>query len=541
MSLDYKKHFPFSRPRPEQDRAIKFILESFVEQGKRFVVCELGTGLGKSAIGLTVAQAVNQQLTGERSGSYFLTTQKVLQDQYIDDFGPNALGLMRTIKSSANYQCTYHPNQSCAESRRVLPHVRELKQAADFVKVCSSRCPYSKEKSDFMQCSMSVTNFSYFLSETMYAGKLEPRHLLVIDEAHNIEATLSDFVEIVFSEKFSEEILKCKIPKKHDQQSVFDWVNKKYLPSLKKAMRKSEIEVKKETANGSDISKISKQYELLDKHICKVNRFVDSYDPKNWILNTVLNETKSGKWNRKFEFKPIDVSRFCEEKLFKFGEKVLMMSATIINKDSFCKSVGLDPGEVGFISIPTPFSPENRPLNVLPVGSMSKKNIEQTLPKMAEVIKEILRQHSNEKGIIHATSFKIANYIYETLNDPRILIHDSMNKDDVLRHHRDTIEPTVLLSPSMAEGVNLSDNLSRFQIMCKVPFPYLGDEVVKRRMENDEDWYPYQTAKTVIQALGRSIRNEKDFAVSYILDSDWGYFYQRNRKFFSEDFNKILK
>ena len=89
----------------------------------------------------------------------------------------------------------------------------------------------------------------------------------------------------------------------------------------------------------------------------------------------------------------------------------------------------------------------------------------------------------------------------------------------------------------MMEGVDLHDNLSRFQIICKVPFPYLGDLVVQKRMERNKMWYPYMTAKSVIQSLGRSIRNEYDFAESYILDADWERFYKNNRNMFPRDLN----
>jgi Rad3-related DNA helicase len=92
----------------------------------------------------------------------------------------------------------------------------------------------------------------------------------------------------------------------------------------------------------------------------------------------------------------------------------------------------------------------------------------------------------------------------------------------------------------MMEGVDLADDASRFQILCKVPFPYLGDEVVKKRMSRDRSWYTYQTVKSIVQSMGRSIRNETDHAVSYILDADWERFYNMNKKMFPEEFTKAL-
>ena len=101
-------------------------------------------------------------------------------------------------------------------------------------------------------------------------------------------------------------------------------------------------------------------------------------------------------------------------------------------------------------------------------------------------------------------------------------------------------KPTVLLSPSMTEGVDLKGDLSKFQVICKVPYPYLGDPIVKKRMNKNKGWYGLQTAKSIVQSCGRSVRSSKDTAVTYILDSDWDRFYTRNKNIFPEDFIKCL-
>ena len=93
----------------------------------------------------------------------------------------------------------------------------------------------------------------------------------------------------------------------------------------------------------------------------------------------------------------------------------------------------------------------------------------------------------------------------------------------------------------MSEGVDLKGDLSRFQILCKVPYPYLGDPIVKKRMNKRGSWYPLQTAKTVVQSVGRSVRSIDDQATTYILDQDWSRFFGRNKNFFPEDFRKALR
>jgi ATP-dependent DNA helicase DinG len=171
---------------------------------------------------------------------------------------------------------------------------------------------------------------------------------------------------------------------------------------------------------------------------------------------------------------------------------------------------------------------------------MSMKNIDKTLPIMVEVVKLLISQHPDEKGIIHAVNYKVAQYLHYHIKDPRLLIHTTATRDVVMQMHLTSKDPTILLSPSMMEGVDLADEASRFQILCKVPFPYLGDDLIKKRMERNKEWYTYQTVKSVVQAFGRSIRNETDHAISYIIDEDWERFYRMNKKMFPAEFSNAL-
>jgi Rad3-related DNA helicase len=47
-------------------------------------------------------------------------------------------------------------------------------------------------------------------------------------------------------------------------------------------------------------------------------------------------------------------------------------------------------------------------------------------------------------------------------------------------------------------------------------------------MDRVGNWYNWQTLKTVIQASGRSIRDYDDYAITYILDSDWNFLKNKN-------------
>lgn len=526
---DYEHFFPFRKPRDEQRQAIEFALNSFLE-GKKNVIIQAPTGVGKSGIAVTVAKALDTLINSdEKVGSYVLTTQKVLQDQYIEDFARCGVA---SIKSASSYTCGRRPDQSCGETRRLLKVLRE--NCGKDIIGCKHECVYLEAKTAFLNSRVSVTNFSYFLAETMYAKALTPRTLLVCDECHNIEASLGSFIEIVFSHRFAKHVLKINMPSRDEMLTVVEWIKNEYKPALVAHIAGFVKEIAELTEKNEDVHKLARRYEELDKHICKVNRFIDEFDPSNWVMNTVVPEKPTEL--PKYEFKPVDVSTFSQERLFRFGDYVLLMSATVLDKDTFCNSIGLDPQETAYLELSSPFDPKNRPVHYFPIGSMSRKSINVTLPLAAQAVKTIIDQHKNEKGIVHCTTFQIAKFIKENVRSDRFLIHTSEDREAVLERHKKGKKPTILLSPSMTEGIDLVGDQSRFQILMKVPFPYLGDEVTRKRMEKNRKWYNLVTARTIIQSLGRSVRNERDHAVSYIIDGDWERFYSQNKAIFPLDF-----
>ncbi len=538
MQKEYQKFFPYDEIRDSQKQAIEFALNSFIDENKRFVIVEAGTGVGKSAIGYTVAKYLNSRVLKQEDsyekGAYFLTTQKILQEQYIKDFG--SCGMM-SVKSSSNYTCDYNSKNTCAESQRLL---KVTDKKSRFFKKCTFECNYKKSKENFIAAETGVTNFAYFLAETYYSGKIKPRDLLIVDEAHNCDMQLSKFIEMSISEKFSNQVLNIKFPESPTQLQAIGWIVEHYEPKLKLHVAHMESILEKYSSLRDKLDQfinISQKYEMLDKHLCKLHRFLEIYEKDNWIMNAVESNFQKSK---KLEFKPVCVAPHSEDILFKSGKKVLMMSATILDFSGFCETLGIKEEEAAFISIPSPFPSENKPILYSGVGKMSSSSIDETLPKMATAIKEILKEHKNDKGIIHCHSYKVAHYLKKKIRSSRILIHNSENRDEILKKHIGSKNPTVLLSPSMTEGVDLKGEISRFQVLCKVPYPYLGDKLIKKKMNKWRWWYPLQTAKTVVQSVGRSIRSKDDYAVTYILDSDWERFYNRNSGYFPEDFKRSI-
>lgn len=540
MSNSFDKYFPYEEQREQQTFAIKKAIDAFINEDKRFVILEAGTGVGKSAIGLTVARYLNKNLItdpdgGIGGGSYFLTTQKILQTQYEKDFGGKN-GDMCSLYSASNYKCGYHKKNDCKTSQQLL---RTEKKGTSFFKHCMTSCAYKMKKKSFLESPESVTNFPYFITESTYSGKITPRKTLIVDEAHNAESVLSNFVEVSVSQYFCDKLIKCEWPAKITPVNFVKWIKNVYFPALqiKVAHFEEQLEKMGLMSKLQELRTISVKYEMLSSHAKKLEKFLKDYSQDNWVMEVQETEKRGYK---KVVYRAIDVAKFAEEYLFRMGQKVLLMSATILDPVSFAKSLGIAEEDYTVIRMPSPFPIENRPIFQSTVGSMSAGKIQNSLPKLKLAIEAILDEHKGQKGIIHCHTYRIARYIKENIKSSRLLIHRSDNRDAILEKHIRAKKDTVLLSPSMSEGIDLKGDLSKFQIICKIPYPYLGDPIVKKRMNKNKGWYALQTAKSIVQSCGRSVRNETDEAVTYILDNDWHYFYSRNSKIFPADFKKAI-
>jgi len=531
---EWKKFFPLPRPRDEQARALDKAT-ALVDSGEKFIIAELGTGVGKSAFAICLANYIRSKgVDGEyKPGAYVLTSQKTLQDQYIKDFPGNASDL----RSSSNFKCTKGPGENCGQTQRYNAFTKREAKGSN---TCEG-CPYRAAKDAFMKAPVGVTNYSYFLSETVYAGSLEPRELLVLDEAHNVEKEMRGWALFSVDEQLATDI-GAEFPFGAPKLASLHWLVEHYKPLVVAAMMKAADKVDQAEKKGvkRGISTLIERMDFLDKHVCGLNRIFDggpanqdAAGSKNYLVN--WDEDKNGK--RTLRIQPLDAGPLANDLLYPFGKHVLLMSATILDKDTFMRSCGLKNADL--IIEPTPFPPKNFGITYRPVGRMSKRYIGITLPKMVRAVKEILKVNVNEKGIIHCASYEIARAL-ANIKDPRLLVQLSgRDREEILKRHMTSKEPTVIVSPSMMEGLDLEGDLGRFQIICKVPFPNMGDPVVEQKMNTDESWYAWCTARSLIQSVGRCVRNSTDWTRTYILDESFGDFAARWYSFFPEYFSEM--
>jgi Rad3-related DNA helicase len=530
--------FPFPEIRPAQMRALDAWTKS-MEKDKRFAVFELPTGVGKSGLAFAIGSwAHTHRHPDFQPGGFILTTQKSLQQQYLRDFADRG---MVELKGAANYSCEtlktdcktgkllHRTNKTLTESKTPADFPPgEYNRFLDAHPTSCDECPYDQAKAKFAAAPLGVTNFTYLLSEAKHVKRLRPRSILIIDEAHNTESQLLGFVEIEITGQRAEQVGAAAPPRIDlgDVQAAREYVLSIFWPALKKAASQLEYEVENET-DGPTRQLLSKRLAALEQFGSRMAFLAEAEAMGEWFA---FSDEKTGA----LKLRPLTARSIAQDFLFRMGHKLLFMSATILDGRAFIRGLGLPGSEGGFLRVDSDFPVKNRLINIWPAGSMSYKNVETTTPKLVRYIEKVLDKHKDDKGIIHTHSYKLTQaviaHLQTTKHSGRLVTHDSSpgSREMAVQLHVNAEHPTVLISPSMTEGLDLSEELSRFQVISKMPYPYLGDPFTKARMDHDPSWYGWQTALTLVQATGRSIRSASDSATTYILDADFDSFMARN-------------
>jgi ATP-dependent DNA helicase DinG len=190
---------------------------------------------------------------------------------------------------------------------------------------------------------------------------------------------------------------------------------------------------------------------------------------------------------------------------------------------------------VKVIKVGSTFPIKNRMIYPLNIAHLNKDTLRQEEVKktIVRAVDKIMTHHKDCKGIIHCTSYDQLNFIRENIseeNRQRLLKTDpDIERDVVIEEHILSTKPTVLISPSLHLGLDLKDDLSRFQIIVKTSWANLGDRWISARQKRDQKWYSWVSTLRLVQTCGRSVRSDTDWAITYILYSMFGSFVTRNR------------
>ena len=509
-----------------------------IGEGYKYIILEAGTGIGKSAIATTLANMYED--------SYILTMTKQLQEQYLDDFGD----MLVEIKGRGNYKCNYKGN--CDFCIKAEYNLRK----------CSD-CEYNQAFKKAVEAKNVITNYDYLYYAGVANPLLDSRELLILDEAHNLERKMlmlssSELNREYISTKFGIDIFE---PLMYGTKSINElkrnpdyWIElcDDLIKECKKRIKKIEGDADKSVqvtldefeSNPSKYSNFDyiekqnleqdmKSFASISLGLSYKELLIDLPDKKS-ILNNAMDISA--------EFKPYSVLDDTQN-LLKLGNVCIFLTGTLGSKDKFCEWNNINPDETYYIYEKSPFDVAKRPIYVDFVGRMSgfRRGIPKWKNKRAiNKIKEILDMHKNEKGVIHTSSNEQAFWIIDQLREYNLMFVGGEDRNRTLKEFAESKENIILIGASIKDGVDFKGDLCRFQIVFKVPYPQLNEQV-KYRRDLDPKWFYYQTVMALMQAYGRGIRDSDDYCVMYIIDSSFKQLFDYNRGFFNEYFAEAIQ
>ena len=465
--------------------------------------------------------------------AYLLTSQKLLQDQYEREFGRE----VQIVKGRDNYLCERYPNARVPTSQGRCRRPRGP--------ACA--CPYARAKAAAFAGPIFCTNTSYFLTLARWSEEPLPRRrVLIVDEAHGLEAQLTRALTVAFSTPQMIEWFGARLPRLDAADD--------YVPLLEDHRARLEErralieraldalhppgtpEAVLELSPGPDEARLLDERETLQTAIAGIRHFVDATD-REWTVRYPERPDAT------LELIPLAAGRAAGSLLLEAADAVVLSSAYLGPPAALAGVLGVTEEGIRAFASGSPFAVEQRPIVYRPVGRLSRNTRAALEPALARAVATILGEHPAEKGLIHVTSYTLGRRLVELVGEvaPResrrlVLVTAEMDKTEALERHRASRLPTVLVSPALREGVDLPDEFLRFQVVAKLPYPDLGDPWTAARRQRDPRWYAVETVKALVQAYGRACRHADDRGVTYILDGQLERFLRLNRVLLPEWF-----
>ena len=542
--------------RPQQKHVVETV-DSNWNKYKYFIV-NAPTGVGKTYITCSIAD----RLSGR---AYILTSTLQLQDQYETSWKK-----IVNLKGRGNYQCNVNPNFTVDAAPC---------SANDSLKkdcMINETCAYYNQKHKALRSQAMITNplFLLYSAHCGFAkdGEEAPeqdengwvaREAMIVDEAHNLEQHLVSFAEtkidpeliaqehsvnlkgIKFTGDMAKDYELLQVLKGKLEQKAGEYKEK--LDTEFPQRGSTDNFSTKSWARGFDakiaekVKKLNAKIYSLDKAIQPLNIFFGTHKTveelqRRWLIHADVDANT-------IQLSPITADFLFHEYFGRLADKFIFMSATLGTKAALCAELGIPEEQALYIEVDTPFAAEKSPIIATPMLDLTYSNKRANIPKIGPIVDMILEEHKAQRGIIHSATYEFGGEVYKQVSQQhrdRLLYKDMevldgslsgkpskygrrFSNTELLQMHSEgeKHKHSVLVSPSMMEGVDLFDDLSEFQIILKMPWASLADPRVKQKKNLNGDWYVNKVWISIMQASGRSTRHESDESVTYILDESF--------------------
>ena len=553
--------------RPNQKEVICEIIYAFFNNKDNFVL-QAPTGSGKSIIALLVADVL-QHYFG--MNGYILVSDLGLLRQYGRDIN-KYFNDFSILEGQNNYQCDENGmpfNMGFCKLNGYNSY-----NAIESHFTCAETCPYIRARKDAINSNVVLTTYQGWFTQRNYVAELmgadhtnllypfTQRDFIICDEAHKITE--------IFQQQFAPTInyddikkithiiknIKNKTPKYIgiEESALLFTINSMLSCEDNEIIFNSLLEysmmLKEITDNTSDLIIAFKKIKNLNKEIrgvlgeCmwiteyanKINEFIKIIKTSgidSMIKNKINQDT--------IVLNCLDEKLIMEEHFHKRVGNCLYMSATIGEITNYVKNIYAT--NVSYVYLPSTFNLTYSPIYYSNRYKLSYNKKEENLPNIINTIDNILNSRENFKGIIQTGSYEFSNYLLEHIsekNKERIMLYEDSNDKKIKLEEYENSTNKVLVGPSLVEGIDLKDDLCRFIIIMKIPYPSLADKFIAKKFEVDKDWYMWKTVNSILQGVGRGVRNENDWCETYIIDGTFDNILLNYRNLVPNDFTQRI-
>ena len=537
----FGEDFSFRRGQRE---VIEQIITAYQEDPESTVVIDAPTGTGKSLIAMWSSYILKEM--GKRG--YLVTSDLALQDQYEKDFKRLNLN-WPSIRGVDNYECFVNGLPfSLGDCKMKGMGYEQAEQLS-----CYGNCTYLQNRRRAIDQPISLLNYSFWLIQRNYVqtrmdeqereAPFKKRDFVFFDEAHKVD----EIVQNHFSARIDESVIdrvvylnrfisRHNIPaetqtKNRLQSVVHDLMTTKGREPLFKAIQefrgiaityRAAQDIAKKTAKKrfgqktipSDWASAFTAFDRLKDIYCKFDDYADLI--KDVGLEAMVIDQREDE----ARFTCVEEAKMIQKYLHEQAGFKVFMSATIGDPRSYARIMGIKGAR--FIRMDNTFNFDKSPVIFVNRHKLTYREREASLPKVVKILDQIIKKHKGQRGIIHTGSYQFTNYIKQhSMHTFRLMDYEGSKEKAETLELFERKEDAVIMGPSLLEGLDLKDGMSRFQIFFKVPYPSLADPLIKAKLNVSNDWYNWKTGVSVMQGVGRSVRSEDDWAITYVIDASF--------------------
>jgi Rad3-related DNA helicase len=566
-----------------QRETVEAVLAAFLS-GKKYVMLSAPTGSGKSLVAAAVQKLLARAGGGSGGQSVALTQTIQLQKQYAETLPDAAI-----ITGRNNHSCDLPDDHPARLGQKELSAEDAPCAAGEGCPIgmnVRGGCAYYSQFWNAADSPMVTMNYAYASrvlqqdwfstgekDEEMGKGRVVEnpfrRSLLVVDECHLAERAIVESAGVNLPTKLLEDY-NINLPNLYTRTRVVEGRSVREYETagvwVAWAVEAVKIIGVAATKQRERIGLLTAQghLTLLPAEKLKYKRLTTLQQSLDMLQR--IEPLRYDEWSvtrSQYKYGPINVRPLwgwtvARSKMWRWFDKVLLMSATPGDPEIERIKLGIPKEEFVFVERPSRFPVANRPVFFWPIAKMNYASTEDDWMQIARAIRQIAEsgQWAHRKGLVHTGSKANAERLTRMLNadsalfEERYVTHGAGKGEAnaALEAYKRNPDPVVLVTASFTTGLDLP-YLIGWQVIAKVPFGSLGDEVTaRRRAFKAADGVPFgqkvyqsEAMNTVVQAAGRIVRTKDDTGSTFILDGNYALLHKMAWKpaFYTEAYREL--